>query len=205
MFIILRLIIGIIFLLFMVIIIKIKFKYKYKFKGYIFSVILSVILVTTIAFLPFENLFITFDSPEAVYNYVNFGKSNIELVVSGKNCDFIIDDKKTSYSYLIVPKCQVGWKIGIGSNTKMIMSKIYNDIVIDVFQYKNTNDYFIVLLNTKGESINLKDSNNSVFYSLKKSNKQINEIFITYFVNVFNLDSEYWLSINGERIPVIVN
>ena len=203
MFIILRLIIGIIFLLFMVIIIKIKF--KYKFKGYIFSVILSVILVTAIAFLPFENLFITFDSPESVYNYVNFGKSNIELVVSGKNCDFIIDDKKNSYSYLIVPKCQEGWKIGIGSNTKRIMSKIYNDIVIDVFQYKNTNDYFIVLLNTKGESINLKDSNNSVFYSLKKSNNQINETFITYFINVFNLDSEYWLSINGERIPVIIN
>ena len=204
MFIILRLIIGFIFLLFMVIIIK-KIKYKYKFKGYIFSAVLSIILITVIAFLPFENLFITFDSPEAAYNYVNFGKSNIELVVSGKNCDFIIDDKKTSYSYLIVPKCKEGWKIGIGVNTKMIMSKIYNDIVINVFQYKNTNDYFIVLLNTKGESINLKDSNNSVFYSLEKSNEQLNETFITYFINVINLDSEYWLSIDGERIPIIIS
>ena len=73
-----------------------------------------MILVTVLAFLPIENSFVTFDSPKAAYEYFNSGKSNIELVVKGDNCDFIIDRKKDSDTYLIVPKTANGWKIGIG-------------------------------------------------------------------------------------------
>ncbi len=202
MFIISRVIIGFIFFACMIILIK-KLKFEHKLKGYVFSVILSVILITVIAFLPFENFFITFDSPQSVYNYMNFGKSNVKLVINGKNSDFVINDKINSYSYLIVPKYKDGWKIGLGADTKMIMQKIYDDIIINVFQYKNTNDYFIVLLNTNGGPINLKDSNNSKFYSLEKTNNQLNKVFITYFLNISNFDSKYWLSINDKKICLL--
>ena len=122
MYIIIRLIIGFIFFVCSIAVIKTS---KTARKHILYAVFagLSVILVTVLAFLPIENSFVTFDSPKAAYEYFNSGKSNIELVVKGDNCDFIIDRKKDSDTYLIVPKTANGWKIGIGWETKRIVQK----------------------------------------------------------------------------------
>ena len=52
---------------------------------------LAAILVVVLQFFPFENLFVTFHSPKAAYEYFCFGKSNIELVVEGTHCDLVVD------------------------------------------------------------------------------------------------------------------
>ena len=75
-----RLIICCIFLVCSIIAIK-KSKVIRKHILYIVSISLSVLLTVVLTFLPFENLLITFDSPEAAYEYINLGKSNIELIV----------------------------------------------------------------------------------------------------------------------------
>lgn len=93
MYMIIRLIIGFIFFVCSIAVIK---TYKTARKHILYAVFagLSVILVTVLSFLPIENFFVTFDSPKEAYEYFNSGNSNIELVVKGDNCDFIIDRKK---------------------------------------------------------------------------------------------------------------
>lgn len=179
-----------------------KSKAVHKHKPYIFSVIFAVVFITILAFIPFENLFITFNSPEKVFNYYNGGKSDVNLVVNGKNSDLVIGDSNNTDVYLIVPKTASGWKIGIGMNTKRISQKIHNGITIYVYQYKNTGDYFITILDTNGGETRIADSCNSKFSSLEKNNTSLGKTFVMYYANIRDFTQQYWISINGEEITL---
>ena len=167
---------------------------------YFIFISLSVLLFVVLTFLPFENLFITFDSPKAAYEYFNSGKSNIELVVEGDDCDFIIDRKNDSDTYLIIPKTADGWKIGVGSNTKRIVQKLSNGIVLYVYQYKDTNDYFITILDTNGGESTVSDEYNTKFFSLERYNDSLEKNFVTYYAHITNLNPRYSVIVNNNKI-----
>lgn len=157
-------------------------------------------LITILAFLPLENLFITFNSPKDAYEYYNLGKSNIQLVVEGENSDFVIDCKNDSDTYLIIPKTPNGWKIGIGSNTKRIIQKLSKGITIYVYQYKNTNDYYITILDTTGGETDIRDNYNTKFYCLKRRNVSLGKTFVTYYAHISSFNSEYNIIVNDNKI-----
>lgn len=196
---IIRLIIGCIFLVCSITAIK-NSKVIRKHILYIVFTSLSVILIVVLAFLPLENLFVTFDSPKAAYEYFNLGKSNIELIVEGDECDFIIDCKNDSDTYLIIPKTVDGWKIGIGSNTKRIVQKLSNGIVLYVYQYKNTSDYFITILDTNGGESTISDEYNTKFLSLERNNDSLGKTFVTYYAHITNLNPQYSVIVNDNKI-----
>ena len=196
---IIRLIIGCIFLVCSIIAIK-NFKSIRKYILYIVFTGLSVLLIVVLTFLPFENLFITFDSPKATYEYFNLGKSNIELIVEGEDCDFIVDRKNDSDTYLIIPKTADGWKIGVGSNTKRILQKLSNGIVLYVYQYKDTSDYFITILDTNGGESTISDEYNSKFFSLERYNDSLGKKFVTYYTHITNLNPQYSVIVNDNKI-----
>ena len=199
MFSIIRLIIGCVFLGCSISVIK-KSKVVCKRLLYVVFTSISVALIAVLAFLPFENLFITFNSPKAAYEYYNFGKSNIELVLEGNNCDFVIDRKNDSDTYLIIPKTTDGWKIGIGSNTKRIVQKLTNGITVYVYQYKNTSDYFITILDTNGGESTVLDDYNTEFSSLKRNNDFLGKTFVTYYAHISNFNPQYSVTVNGDKI-----
>ena len=194
-----RLIIGCIFLVCSIIAIK-NSKVIRKHILYIAFASLSVLLIVVLTFLPFENLFITFASPKAAYEYFNLGKSNIELIVEGDDCDFIVDRKNDSDTYLIIPKTADGWKIGVGSNTKTIVQKLSNGIVLYVYQYKDTNDYFITILDTNGGESTVSDEYNTKFFSLERYNDSLEKNFVTYYAHITNLDPRYSVIVNDNKI-----
>ena len=152
------------------------------------------------AFLPVENLFITFDSPEAAYEYYNWGGSNVELIIEGNSCDFVVDRQSEFDTYLIIPKTTDGWKIGIGSNTRRIAQKISDGIVLYIFQYKNTNDYFITIMDTNGGESKISDDYNTEFYALEKNNPVLKNTFITYYAHVPDFNSQYSVTVNDNLI-----
>lgn len=197
----LRLIIGCVFLGCSIVIIK-RSKVVRKRILYIVATGISVVLITVLAFLPFENLFLTFGSYKTAYQYYNFGKSNIELVVEGNSCDLIVDRKNDSDVHLIIPKTTNGWKIGIGSNTRKIIQKTTNGITICIYQYKNTNDYFITIIDTNGEKLEVSDNYNTRFYSLEKNNYFIEKTVITYYAHISNLNPQYSIIVNGNEIEL---
>ena len=196
---IIRLIMGCIFLVCSIIVIK-KFKAIRKHILYIVFTSLSVLLIVVLTFLPFENLFITFDSPKAAYEYYKLGRSNIELIVEGDDCDFIIDRKNDSDIYLIIPKTADGWKIGIVSNTKRIVQKLSNGIVLYVYQYKDTSDYFITILDTNGGESTVSDEYNTKFFSLERYNDSLEKNFVTYYAHITNLNPQYSVIVNDNKI-----
>ena len=199
MFIIVRLIIVFVFLGCSALIIK-KSNTEHKHKLRLAFAGVSVALVAVLPFLPFENLFMNFDSPEEAYEYYIFGKSNIELVVEGNDCDLVVDRKSDVDSYLIIPKNEDGWKIGIGSDTKNILQRFSNGVDVCIYQYKNTGDYFITILDTSGGELNVSDEFDTKFYSLTKSNDFTGQAFTTYYAHLDNFDPQYYVTVNGNKI-----
>ena len=173
---------------------------KLKFRPILAGV--SVILVLVLEFLPIENLIVTFKSPESAYKYLKFYNSNIDLVVEGNNCDLVVEQEYDSYSYLILPKTSDGWKIAIGLNTQNISQKFVNGILVNVYQYKRTNDYFIAVTDTTGDEVEISDDRNSEFQCLERYNDSLEKKIVVHFAHVSNFTAEYSLTVNGNKITL---
>lgn len=194
-----RVIIGCIFLVFWIFLIK-KSKIIHKQILYFIFTAISVGLITILAFLPFENYIYSFKSAEDVYKYYYFLEEKPELVIEGENSDFVVGAKNTTSKFLIVPKTENGWKIGIGLNAKKIIQKISNKNIIYVYQYKNTNDYFLTVFNAKGEKITILDDYGTKFYPLERKTENIEKTYITYYGYISDFNPEYNLMVNGDKI-----
>lgn len=199
MYIIIRLLIVCVFFAFSVIGVK-KSKVIHKNGLYIIFIALSLILITILSLIPFENLFITFDSPESAYDYYSIGESNVELVVEGDNCEFVVNRENDSNTYLIIPKSNNGWKIGTGLNTKRITQIISDGIVIYVYRYKDTNDYFVTILDTAGGEASISDEYGTKFLSSPKVNNSLEKVFVTYYAHIPYSELGYSITVNGEKI-----
>ena len=199
MFYIIRLVIGCLFFVCSIVVIK-KLKTNYKRLLYTVFASISIVLVVVLYFFPFENIFVTFSSPKTAYEYYNFGNSNVALIIEGNDCDFVIDEKNDSNAYLIIPKTIDGWKIGIGSDTKRISQTITDGITIYIYQYKNTSDYFITVLDTNGGKLNISDGYNTKFQSLEHHDDFLGKTYTTYYAHIPNFNSKYSIMVNGNTI-----
>ena len=148
------------------------------------AVTISIIFMIVLAFIPFENLFITFSSPEKAFHYYQGSKTKVKLVVKGKDSDLVIgedDDTHISHTY-----------------------GMYNSTSVDVYQYKNTNDYFVAIFDTNGGDSQITDSFNSKFSSLVQPIDVLEKTYVTYYTNIQDFTDEYWVNVNGEKIIVNV-
>ena len=177
-----------------------KSQVRHKYRWSIVAFIVAVIMTTIFAFIPIENAFITFSSPESSYNYNHSG--NVKLIVEGEKTDFVVGAKGDVYIYAIVPKSNNRWKIGIGLDTKRIIQTISDGITIYIYQYKNTNDYFITVLDTKGGLSDITDNHNSEFKYLEKSNSTLSKTFYTYYAYINGFDDQYTLTVNDKSIKI---
>lgn len=177
-----------------------KSQVRHKYRWSIVAFIVAVIMTTIFAFIPIENAFITFSSPESAYNYNHSG--NVKLIVEGEKTDFVVGAKGDVYIYAIVPKSNNRWKIGIGLDTKRIIQTISDGITIYIYQYKNTNDYFITVLDTKGGLSDITDNHNSEFKYLEKSNSTLSKTFYTYYAYINGFDDQYTLTVNDKSIKI---
>jgi hypothetical protein len=196
---IIRLIIGCIFLGCAIFALK-RSKSTRKRGLYVVSIFSSVLLITVLAFLPFENLFVTFDSPAAAYKYYILGASDPELILEGDSCDFVVDREDGVDSYLVIPKTEDGWKVGIGVNVKLIDDKFCDGISVSVYRYKNTEDYFITVCDVSGGESIISDGENSEFQMLKSYNDPLKKDFATYFAHITSFSSGYSITVNGKNI-----
>ena len=190
-------------IIFCCIVLRIKKSNKtHKNKIFFLAITILIIFMIVLAFIPFENLFITFSSPEKAFHYYQGSKTKVKLVVKGKDSDLVIGEDDDAHIYLIVPKVANGWKIGMWTNTKLISYEMYNSISVDVYQYKNTNDYFVAILDTNGGYSQITDSFNSKFSSLVQPIDVLEKTYVTYYTNIQDFTDEYWINVNGEKIIV---
>ena len=98
MFSLIRLFIGLFIFSFLVAFVR-KISVEKKQLLYIVSLVISLIISVVLFLFPFENLFITFESPETVYDYVYFGENHIDCVVEGKNVVLLLE-KRTIHRHI---------------------------------------------------------------------------------------------------------
>lgn len=163
------------------------------------SFIIIAILTSLLYFIPVENLFISFSSPEKAFNYINSWK--IQHIVNGSETDLIISGKNETNTCKILPKTDKGWKISTGLETKKYKG-FHNGISIGVYRYKNSNDYYVVLFNTDGGKIDVSDSRGSQFSFVNKTDTASSEPIYYYCTCVYNLDDMYVLNLNGEEVKI---
>lgn len=148
---------------------------------------------TIFALLPVENAFLTFSSPQSAYQYNHTG--DVKLVVSGEITDFVIGVQGDVDEYTIVPKSDDGWKLGMGFDTKRIHQTVSDGVVIYVYQYKNTDDYYITILDTDGGPLEITDNRNSNFQCLECTNEALHITFYTYYGYIHDYDDSYALTV----------
>lgn len=177
-----------------------KSRSVHKRRWSIIAFVAAVILTTISAFLPIENAFLNFSSPKSAYSYNHSG--SVKLIVDGKKTDFIVGTAGDTDIFAIVPKADTGWKMGMELDIKQMAHTISDGITIHVYQYKNTNDYYITVLNTNGGSSDISDNRNSKFEHLEKVNSALNKTFYTYYAFIDGFDEQYLLTVNGKPIKI---
>ncbi len=195
MYILVRLLIGILFFLCSTLIINNALQ-NHKGKKLVTAAIASVVLVTGLSLFPVENCFITFDSPEAAFRYYT-GNSNIVLVIDGQSSNLVIGQNGNVDTMLIIPKTTDGWKIGTGMDTQILSQVITDDAVIYLYQSKNTGDHYITVLGISDNNLDVSDSINSLFYTCKSHNADQSHTTM-YAAIIF--DHQYHITINGSTV-----
>lgn len=198
-FILFRLVFGILIFVICFLLIR-KSHIVHKRRGFITGFMIAVVLTTISGFIPIENAFITFSSPQSAYQYNH--SENIELIVNGEKTDFIIGLKGDTDVYTIVPKSDDGWKLGMGFDTKRIAQVLSGGVSVYVYQYKDSDDYYITVLDTNGGPTEITDNKNSKFQYLSQFNSILNKDFYTYYAYVNHYDDQYRLTVNGKAIRV---
>ncbi len=164
----------------------------------IIAFFMTIILITISALLPIENAFMTFSSPQSSYQYNHLGY--VKLIISGKQTDFVVGSNDNTDFYTIIPKSDEGWKLGMGVNTKRISQTISDGVAIDVYQYKDSDDYYISILNTNPGALKITDNCGSEFQNLSEVNSALHETFYTYYAYISRFDSQYVLTVDGKTI-----
>lgn len=170
----------------------------HKRKWSLISFGLSIVCLVLSAMLPIENIFITFSTVEASYSYSNVG--TVQLVISGEKTDFVIGQNGDTDTYTIIPKSDNGWKLGRGLDTKRVLHRVSDGIIVTVYRYKNSTEHYITILDTNGGISEIKDNYNLEFQYLQKPNSALNKTFYTYFAYVNGFDEKYVVTVNGKTI-----
>ena len=79
-----------------------------KRKKYWIAYSAAFALFLCLAFLPFENLFVTFNSPEKAVEYYAFADVDVYANIPGEQCNLIVGTKIDTNIQMIVPRTENG-------------------------------------------------------------------------------------------------
>ena len=77
---------------------------------------------------------------------------------------------------------------------------IYDWIIIYVYQYQHSDDYYVTVLDTNGGKLEITDNRDSKFQYMEQENSVLNESFYTYYTYIKGFDDQYTLTVNDKVI-----
>ena len=167
------------------------------------AIILSAFLLSIF---PFENLLITFLTPESAYTYY-YGATDNKTVIAGQNSNLVVGTRDNTDLYLIVPKTRSGWKIGVGLDTQKISQQIIGDISVSVYQHNVSNDRYLVILDTSGDTLAITASPNTEFTFRNKENKKTDKTVSAYyaFISVSQENTIQITKSSGQLFELVID
>ena len=143
-----------------------------------------------------------YSSPEEAFRYKNQGE--ILLVLEGKQSAYVVAKQTgNSYSYDFIARDDDVWHPVAGISTKPTVIT-QGSIVVRIYQYDETSDYYISITDGKGQDIEIADNRNSHFCKIGDSYEVSDRTFsmYTYYAYIDGLDAAYQLTVNGEALSV---
>lgn len=183
-----------------------------KRRWYVLFIVLLILNIAA-SFIPIENLFLTFPTVEEAFYYkegndaelIIYGEETALAVRSGSGSLTINSSReggKWELNTLILPRVKDRWKIVMPHDIKIVsqiipIGEIFgDDISAWVLQYKNSEDYYIMVCDRDDMPLEISDSLHSDFCYLEE--KSDNKTYYVYFAYLPTLDDEYNLTVDGE-------
>jgi len=152
-----------------------------------------MVLWSASAFLPVENLFISFTSPESAFYYTNSGK--ITDIIYGDNSCLIFSSSEKAY----ILKSSSGYNITTMFSEKRISQNLVTPMSFWVYRVSGTDDYYV--MGYKCEDIdgpvNIYDGNGD----LKGTFEDVTTSGFTY-AYVSKFDNRYYAIVNGKKVQI---
>ena len=140
---------------------------------------------------PFENLFVTFPSPQAAARYV--GMPNAHCVVEGERSGFFTSVDENETTCRIFPKADRGWQLSGESASRFETVYASDGFAVQLWRYRHSEESYLVVFSL--EPLQVSDTRGSTFQPL-------DERGTAYAAYVPDYDgSDYALFVNGQRIP----
>ena len=193
MFIVIRLIIVFIGLIIPVLVYRFSTKIRNK-RVLIFFMALALTVSSLCGAIPFENAFVTFDTPESVCVY-QFNEHPL-YCAEGENSALFFYSQNQSLYYSGTIKKNGGWKMIMGGNVNSQYQRIDNSVSIYIYQIGNIDDMYIKIQNWGDKSIlDLADSRGTTFTRVSLLKNE--EVFCAY---IGKTDPLYCVTVNGNTI-----
>jgi len=113
-----------------------------RLKQIILFVISFAVIICLVLF-PIENIFVTFKTPESIFNYVSSGNL-IDTIYGKDSCLFVYSKAGGVISYEFALKTNDGYKMTDHFNPKKVSSKFDPTAHFDVYQIRDTSDYYVI-------------------------------------------------------------
>lgn len=161
----------------------------------IVSFVLFYLVSTVLAFVPIEDSFVTFSSPEEAFKYYYPKTLNVVVVAEGEESAYVVGRESNRFTYLTIPKGDDGWKTGLGFYTHMIHNSLENNVCIEIYQHRDSGDYYIKVLDAVNGDAVVSDSCGSEFYCVEDKNEVSSVSFYVAHIDDFTYD--YSVIVNG--------
>ena len=193
-FVLIRIAIALVLFVVAALITKLKFKQKDK-RVYLAILLCAVLIYTALSFIPFEDAFITFATRDQALSYVT--NTPASLVIEGKVSDCIISKSGTKNTMLMIPKTENGYKVALGSYVSRAEEYSDGDLFFDIYRFKKTDDYYMVLIDLNHGCTEITDSCNSAFQCEEVLGEEVGTYCI-YYCYIDGFDKNYTVTVNGK-------
>lgn len=154
-----------------------------------------------LAYLPFENMYMTFSSPEEAYLYTNPKQLNVICKIDGEESTLLVSRKEGEDNYILVPKTDAGWKIGLGFEIRNVSERIQNGTMIKIIQYRSHDDYYVIVFDLNDSVHTISDQIGSSFFELQRDTSVLPTK--TYIAHIVDIQPDYCVEVNGTEYIAI--
>jgi len=160
---------------------------------------LGYLLLFSLLFeIPFENSFLTFESPEAVLRYWDGGRA--EAIIEGLDSSMVIYRRSQTLNSRIIPRSDSGYAIPGRKDTQIVLENFQAPHFWRVWRVNGTNDYYISgSLVPIGSTIEIaRGADNLAEHDMVHVERSH-----FFFVYLHSLNEHDYFIINGERIRIL--
>ena len=171
-------------------------KNKFTKRKILFGFLCLVIVIAMLWVTPLENLFVSFYSPQAVFEYAGQGEI-VDIIEGSESAALITKKKEGVFSTYFVMKQENKYKIAPVNAATKISTQYYDSVALYIYHVRETDDYYLRIWGTVSKEMELSDTENTDFSIIYESfsNKQMINV-----LEKIDFSAEYHCFINGNEI-----